>query len=74
MGFRMAASAEARRLGVVGSARNRFDRTVEVEAEGTRDAVQAMARWLEHGPATARVDRVESEEVEPRGDAAFRVA
>lgn len=74
VGFRMAAAAEAARLGVTGSARNRFDGTVEVEAEGGTDAVHAMARWLAHGPSTAHVDRVESDDLEPRGDTSFGVA
>lgn len=74
VGFRMAAAAEARRLGVTGSARNRFDRTVEVEAEGDADAVQALGRWLAHGPSTARVDRVETDELEPRDDTSFGIA
>ncbi|WP_405217835.1 acylphosphatase [Agrococcus sp. Ld7] len=74
VGFRMAAAAEARRLGVTGHARNLLDRTVEVEAEGVADAVEAMAGWLAHGPGTARVDGVESTEVEARGDSGFDVA
>lgn len=74
VGFRMAAAAEARRFGLTGTARNRFDGTVEVDAEGDADAVQAMGRWLAHGPSTARVDRVESDELEPRGDASFGIA
>lgn len=74
VGFRMAAAAEAERLGVTGNARNRFDRTVEVEVEGSPEAVRAMARWLEHGPSTARVDRVETDELEPRGDTGFAIA
>ncbi|SFS15035.1 acylphosphatase [Agrococcus baldri] len=74
VGFRMAAAVEARRLGVAGSARNRFDGTVEAEAEGDADAVDEMAAWLAHGPPSARVDHVEADEVDPRGDAGFRIA
>lgn len=74
VGFRMAAGTEARRLGVVGSARNRFDQTVEVEVEGEPAAVDAMARWLAHGPPSARVDHLESEDLEPRDDTSFVIA
>lgn len=74
VGFRWAASAEADRLGVAGSVRNRFDGTVEAEVEGTADAVDAMAAWLAHGPPSARVDRVDGDDVEPRGEQGFRIA
>jgi acylphosphatase len=73
VGFRMAAAAEARRLGVAGSVRNRFDGTVEAEVEGTADAVARMAAWLGHGPPSARVDRVETTDAQPRGDEGFRI-
>ncbi len=74
VGFRWAASAEADRLGVAGSVRNRFDGTVEAEVEGTADAVDAMAAWLAHGPSSARVDRVDAVDVEARGDEGFRIS
>ena len=74
VGFRWAANAEAERLGVAGSARNRFDGTVEAEVEGEPDAVAAMAEWLSHGPSSARVDRVDVDELEPRGDTGFRIS
>ncbi|MET4099575.1 acylphosphatase [Agrococcus sp. UYP10] len=74
VGFRWAANAEAERLGVAGSARNRFDGTVEAEVEGAPDAVAAMADWLGHGPSSARVDRVDVDELEPRGDTGFRIS
>lgn len=73
VGFRMAARREADRLGLAGSVRNRFDGTVEAEAEGEADAVTAFGAWLAHGPDTARVDRVDSEEIEARGDTGFAV-
>lgn len=74
VGFRWAASAEAERLGVAGSVRNRFDGTVEAEVEGTADAVAAMGKWLARGPSSARVDRVDADELEARGDSGFRIA
>lgn len=74
VGFRMAAAREARRLGVAGSVRNRVDGTVEAEVEGTADAVGAMGAWLAQGPSSARVDRVDASEAEPRGDEGFRIA
>ena len=74
VGFRMAAAAEAARLGVAGSVRNRFDGTVVAEGEGETDAVDRMAAWLAQGPRSARVDAVEADAAEPRGDRGFRIA
>ncbi|ERG64752.1 hypothetical protein L332_09870 [Agrococcus pavilionensis RW1] len=73
VGFRMAARREAERLGLAGSVRNRFDGTVEAEAEGATDAVAAFGAWLAHGPDTARVDRVDATSIEARGEAGFAV-
>jgi acylphosphatase len=73
VGFRVAARREAEHLGLTGSVRNRFDGAVEAEAEGAADAVAAFGAWLAHGPATARVERVDSDATEPRGDAGFAV-
>lgn len=69
VGFRWCAQAEARRLGVGGSIRNRFDGAVEAEVEGDPDAVGSMLDWLARGPASATVERTEVTELEPRGDA-----
>ena len=74
VGFRWAASAEAERLGVAGTVRNRFGGTVEAEVEGAAAAVDAMAAWLSHGPPSARVDRVDADDVDPRGDEGFRIS
>lgn len=74
VGFRMAAAAEAERLGVSGSVRNRFDGAVEAEVEGEADAVGRMADWLARGPRSARVDTIEAAAAEPRGERGFRIA
>jgi acylphosphatase len=59
VGFRYAAAETAARLGVTGYAHNRSDAAVEVEAEGTPDAVERFVEWLHEGPPTARVRSVE---------------
>jgi acylphosphatase len=56
--FRHSARLEANRLGVRGLARNLPDGSVEVLAQGSQSAVQALGRWLHRGPARARVDTV----------------
>jgi acylphosphatase len=57
--------AEAR--GVGGWARNLRDGTVEVWAEGTRDAVQAVVDYCREGPPRAVVEAVRVDEVAPAG-------
>ena len=59
VGFRWSARSEAGRLGVTGSARNRADGTVEVEAQGEPESVDAFVGWLRHGPPGASVTGVE---------------
>jgi acylphosphatase len=59
--FRGAAAAQARALGVTGYARNLDDGTVEIVAEGGRDALELMAAWAHHGPSPARVEEVRTE-------------
>jgi acylphosphatase len=65
--YRAATASEARRLGVVGWVRNRVDGSVELEVEGPEDRVAALLTWCEHGPPSARVERVATEEIAPTG-------
>ena len=63
--YRESTRAEARRLGVVGWIRNQPDGSVELEAEGPDDAVQALLAWCQHGPPAARVTGAEAEPLTP---------
>jgi acylphosphatase len=56
--FRYHTVIEARRLGVVGYVRNVADGTVEVVAEGEREALQRLLEFLHRGPSQARVRAV----------------
>jgi acylphosphatase len=58
--FRQAARREAERLGIAGFARNEPDGSVTVDAEGPADALEQLVEWCRHGPAPARVDRLEA--------------
>lgn len=57
--FRASTQAEARRLGVTGWVRNRADGAVELEAQGSADAVDALVAWCRSGPPAARVSGIE---------------
>lgn len=59
--FRASTREQAERLQLRGHARNLADGRVEVLAAGSPDAIDALERWLHHGPPHARVDGVERE-------------
>jgi len=65
--FRVRAVEEATRLGLSGWVRNRHDGTVEAQAEGAPQAVQAFVAWCHHGPPAAQVDDVQVSAVPPTG-------
>jgi acylphosphatase len=64
--FRQSARLEAKRLNIRGLARNLPDGAVEVLAQGSAAAVQAMHQWLKRGPVQARVDDVRESEADDR--------
>ncbi len=73
VGFRFFVQRQARGLGLRGWVRNRPDGTVEVWAEGRRDALLALLKALRQGPPHAYVEAVEADWREPVGEATFRV-
>jgi acylphosphatase len=71
VGFRVHTAERARSLGVAGSVRNLPDGTVEAAFEGEEAAVEALVGWCRRGPAGARIDAVEVDDEEPRGEQGF---
>ena len=69
VGFRYWTARKADGLDLVGYARNLFDGTVEVEAEGPSPAVDSLMECLRTGPPSATVTDVELRSVAPHGDA-----
>ncbi len=61
----------ARALGLAGWVRNRTDGSVEAQFEGPADAVEAMVARCRGGPRLARVDGVETLQVEADGGTGF---
>jgi acylphosphatase len=58
--FRYFVMRRATELGLTGYVRNVFlDGTVEVVAEGMRDRLEQLLRYLEVGPRAARVKKVD---------------
>lgn len=70
--FRHSTRKEAERLSIQGVARNLPDGSVEVIAQGAREAVDTLRQWLAHGPSMARVDEVEELEAQRRSEAEGR--
>jgi acylphosphatase len=60
VGFRYYVLERARELDVVGIVRNLRDGGVEVIAEGSRGALEALLAALKVGPRAARVDSVDA--------------
>ena len=71
--FRAQAKEKAEKLGITGWVQNRSDGSVEVHAEGCADALQRLEEWCGHGPALARVDRVDVREASGEGCTEFSV-
>ena len=74
VGFRFFVEHAAQREGIHGYVRNQHDGSVEIVAEGDLDAMQRFEMAVRRGPAGARVDDVDTIEVEPSTRfAGFRV-
>ena len=71
--FRASADREAARLGIAGSAANRYDGSVELVAEGDPGAVERFVAWARVGPPRAEVTSVHVTAEEPNGERGFRV-
>jgi len=60
VGFRHFTMQRAGELGLVGYVKNKWNRTVEVVAEGNRENLEMLLTHLHAGPRAANVTRVES--------------
>ncbi len=58
VGFRYFAMNAAHELGLTGWVRNLYDGTVQVVAEGPREALEVFLKHLRRGPHSGRVDEV----------------
>lgn len=72
--FRDGTREQALMLGLSGFAANLPDGSVQVQAQGSVEAVGKIEQWLQHGPALARVGRVEGVEIELKpSEAGFEI-
>ena len=74
VGFRFFVEDAAQREGIQGYVRNQHDGSVEIVAEGDLEALQRFEMAVRRGPSGARVEDVDTIEVEPSSRfAGFRV-
>jgi acylphosphatase len=72
--FRYHTRRVASSLGISGWVRNCPDGSVEAVAQGSEQAIETFARWLNQGPSGADVERVVIDREEPmEEDRGFRV-
>ena len=71
--FRAEAQSRADSFGLTGWIRNNPDGSVEAVFEGDQQRVESIVEWCRRGPSGARVDGLEVEPEEPRGDSGFHV-
>ena len=62
VGFRYAASKEARRLQLKGWVRNEADGSVHLRIQGDEEACHRFIAWCHRGPGYAWVERVQPRE------------
>lgn len=63
VGFRYNTRNAAEKYGISGFVKNEPEGGVFIEAEGEEEAIDRFLLWCHKGPAWARVDRVEVQEV-----------
>ena len=59
--YRVSAREQAENLGLTGWVRNTYDRSVEIEVQGTEEKLTQFIDWCTIGPSYAKVDSVEKE-------------
>ena len=64
--FRQTTRKVARKLGLKGYVKNMGDGSVYIEAEGPDDKLNELLKFSKRGPSRARVERVESQFLEPQ--------
>jgi acylphosphatase len=67
VGFRYFVQRTGSRMGLTGNVRNLADSTVEVVVEGKSGQLNAFTDEVRKGPAMARVDRLEIQEIPVSG-------
>lgn len=73
VGFRYAASKQARSLGLKGWVENQSDGTVLSQVQGSATSCNAYIRWCHSGPGYSWVEKVDLHELAPSPLSHFRI-
>lgn len=63
----------AQGLGLTGWVKNCNDGSVEIHAEGGRDNLEELIEWCRHGPALAKVSKIDLNWIGPQGLRSFDI-
>lgn len=66
VGFRYSTTQKAQELNLTGWVRNGPDGSLEILAQGEKDALEKIISWAKIGPRFAKVEKVEVSWREPR--------
>lgn len=73
VGFRWSTATEARSIGITGYVKNLPDGSVYIEAEGSREQLNAFIEWCKHGPGFSFVESVTIDTFTPKNYVDFRI-
>ncbi|AIW14007.1 acylphosphatase [Vibrio tubiashii] len=73
VGFRYHTSYQGLKLEATGYAKNLDNGDVEVVVCGSDSQIETMAKWLEHGPRSARVDSLIRESIAYKPYKGFKI-
>ena len=60
-------------LGLTGWVKNCDDGSVEIHAEGNKDKLEELIEWCRHGPALAKVSKIDLNWIGPQGLRSFDI-
>ncbi|HEY5125339.1 MAG TPA: acylphosphatase [Ignavibacteria bacterium] len=73
VGFRWSASNEAKKRGITGFVKNLSNGSVYIEAEGSREQLNAYVEWCKKGPRFGVVESVIADPSPPVNYTDFRI-
>ncbi len=71
--YRAFVKQNAEQLGLSGWVKNRRDGRVAAEIEGNKEAIKKMLGLMRHGPSAARVDNIQTADMEEKGSEGFEI-
>jgi len=71
--YRAGTQEQAQKLDIAGWVRNLPDGSVEIQAEGLRENLDALIKWCRQGPPSAEVKDIDEEWNRPSGFVTFQI-